>query len=128
VNYYRRNEVANEAKDCSTLDIWYRSIVGLIDRGIGSGLTVHSATVVSLVRGSVFLFHPNHYFNPAYANYLDIFLHATDSFAGLMCACIPIMKSLTVRFARWLQRLRTLDAKLQQWATLPQSSRSSLKG
>jgi hypothetical protein len=54
-------------------------------------------------------------------NYLEIVLTATESSAGLMCACLPLTKPLVIRFTRWLQRMHGLDTKHQGWTTYSQS-------
>lgn len=54
-------------------------------------------------------------------NYLDIVLTATESSAGLMCACLPLTKPLVIRFTRWLQSMHGLDTKHQGWTTYSQS-------
>lgn len=104
-------EVAEEAKDRSSLDLLYRPIVNLIYRGKSSRLTFHSAASVSIARGLIFLADHKHSFKLAYTNYLEFVLTATESSAGLMCACLPLTKPVILRFARWIQSLRTLDAK-----------------
>jgi hypothetical protein len=76
-----------------------------------------SASVVSLVRGAIFLKNREYQFNEAYSNFLDVVLTATESFAGFMCTCLPLTKPVLVCVTRWLQRLRGIDAKHQGWTT-----------
>lgn len=73
---------------------------------------------MSIVRGTIFFINRDHRLNDAYSNYLDIVLTATESSAGLMCACLPLMKPIVVRFTRWIQRMRGLDTKHHGWTTM----------
>jgi hypothetical protein len=84
---------------------------------------VSSAAIVSLVRGIIFYIGRNHTFNLAYANYLDIVLTATETSAGLMCACLPLTKPIMIRFTKWLQRLRLLDTKYKDWSTISDTAK-----
>ncbi|KAL5118413.1 hypothetical protein ACEQ8H_003589 [Pleosporales sp. CAS-2024a] len=91
--------------------------------GIGS-----FAAAVSLLRAALFLATRHHNFNPAYTNYLDFVLTATESSAGLMCACLPLTKPLIIRFTRWFQKLRGLDANQRMgWSTLSEAATASTK-
>jgi hypothetical protein len=78
---------------------------------------------VSLVRGAIFLHNRHHQLNEAYSNYLDVVLTATESSAGLMCACLPLTKPVVISITRWLQRLRGIDTKHQGWTTGSQSTK-----
>jgi hypothetical protein len=69
------------------------------------------------VRGTIFLQNRHHQLNEAYSNYLDVVLTATESSAGLMCACLPLTKPIVVCITRWFQRLRGLDTNHQGWTT-----------
>ncbi|KAF2012234.1 hypothetical protein BU24DRAFT_272779 [Aaosphaeria arxii CBS 175.79] len=82
------------------------------------------ASIVSVIRGTIFFINRANRLNEAYSNYLDIVLTATESSAGIMCACLPLMKPLVVRATRWLQRLRGLDTRHQGWTTASGSSGS----
>ena len=44
--------------------------------------------------------------NEAYSSYLDIVLTATESSAGLMCACLPLTMPLVRRVGEWTQKKR----------------------
>jgi hypothetical protein len=84
-----------------------------------------SAAIVSLVRGIIFYIGRNHTFNLAYANYLDIILTATETSAGLMCACLPLTKPIIIRFTKWLQSLHILDSNIKGWTTLSESTKTA---
>jgi hypothetical protein len=58
---------------------------------------------------------------------LDIVLTATESSAGLMCACLPLTKPVVIRFTKWVQRLRGLDTEHQGWTTVSTSTKSTSK-
>lgn len=45
----------------------------------------------------------NHSLSEAYSNYLDIILTATESSAGLMCACLPLTRPIFVRVSHWMR-------------------------
>ncbi|OAK94744.1 hypothetical protein IQ06DRAFT_81410 [Phaeosphaeriaceae sp. SRC1lsM3a] len=79
------------------------------------------ASIVSLVRGTIYFYNRGHRLNLAYMNYLDIVLTATESSAGLMCACLPLTKPLVIRFTKWLQRLHGLDTNHHGWTTVSHS-------
>jgi hypothetical protein len=81
---------------------------------------------VSIVRGTIFFINRDHRLNEAYSNYLDIVLTATESSAGLMCACLPLMKPIVVRFTRWVQKLRGLDTKHHGWTTMDGTESQSM--
>lgn len=87
----------------------------------------HSASIVSIVRGTIFFVNRDHQLNDAYSNYLDIILTATESSAGLMCACLPLTKPVVIRFTKWIQRLRGLNTEHQGWTTVSNSTRSTGK-
>ena len=123
-----KHEVAEEAKDRSSLDLLYWPIVNHLYRDKSSRLTSHSAASVSLARGSIFLANDNHSFKLVYTNFLDIVLTSIESSAGLMCACLPLTKPVILRFARWLQGLHALETEDRDLDTLSQSSRSSIWG
>jgi hypothetical protein len=85
--------------------------------------------MVSIVRGTIFFINRAHHLNDAYSNYLDIVLTATESSAGLMCACLPLTKPLVVRMTRWIQKWWGLDTGHQGWTTVSGSKQSkSLPG
>jgi hypothetical protein len=89
---------------------------------------------VSIVRGTIFFINRANNLNDAYSNYLDIVLTATESSAGLMCACLPLMRPIVIRLTRWIQRLRGWDTGHQGWTTMsdsaggPKSTPSKLEG
>ncbi|KAF2028742.1 hypothetical protein EK21DRAFT_113597 [Setomelanomma holmii] len=85
------------------------------------------ASVVSLVRATIFFSNRDHRLNEAYSNYLDIVLTATESSAGLICACLPLTKPVVIRFTRWLQRLGGLNTDHQGWTTVSTSVKSTRK-
>jgi hypothetical protein len=69
------------------------------------------------VRGAIFLQNRQNQLNEAYSNYLDVVLTATETSAGLMCACLPVTKPIIVCATRWLQCLCGVDTKHQDWTT-----------
>lgn len=82
------------------------------------------ASIVSIVRGTVFFINRAHQLDEAYSNYLDIVLTATESSAGLMCACLPLMKPLVIHITKWIQKTRGIDAGHQGWTTFSDSQQS----
>ncbi|KAF2795453.1 hypothetical protein K505DRAFT_239809 [Melanomma pulvis-pyrius CBS 109.77] len=86
------------------------------------------ASIVSIVRGTIFFINRAHQLNEAYSNFLDIVLTATESSAGLMCACLPLTKPLVVRMTRWVQKMRGLDTEHQGWTTVSNSQSRSIPG
>jgi hypothetical protein len=80
------------------------------------------ASIVSIVRGTIFFINRDHKLNEAYSNYLDIILTATEASAGLMCACLPLTKPLVVRITRRIQRLRGVDTEHHGWTTMESRS------
>jgi len=90
-------------------------------------LTHHnSASLVSIVRATIFFINRDHHLNEAYSDYLDIVLTATEASAGLMCACLPLMKPLLVRATRWIQRYRGLDTAHQGWTSVDASNSTNM--
>ncbi|KAF2108667.1 hypothetical protein BDV96DRAFT_652606 [Lophiotrema nucula] len=85
------------------------------------------ASIVSIVRGTIFFINRAHQLNEAYSNYLDIVLTATESSIGLICACLPLTKPIVVRFTKWVQRLRGIDTEHQGWTTMSASGSKSLR-
>ncbi|KAH7363746.1 hypothetical protein BKA66DRAFT_573437 [Pyrenochaeta sp. MPI-SDFR-AT-0127] len=85
------------------------------------------ATIVSTVRAAIFLINRNQQLNEAYSNYLDTVLTATESSAGLMCACLPLTKPIVIQFTKWIQNLRGLDTAHQGWTTVTDSQKSNVK-
>jgi hypothetical protein len=88
--------------------------------------TLPSASLVSIVRAAILLINRNHHLNEAYSDYLDIILTATEASAGLMCACLPLMKPLLVRFTRTIQRLRGQDTAHQGWTSVDATNSSNM--
>ncbi|KAF2478139.1 uncharacterized protein BDR25DRAFT_299836 [Lindgomyces ingoldianus] len=79
------------------------------------------ASIVSIIRGTIFFINREYQLNEAYSNYLDIVLTATESSAGFMCACFPLMKPVIIHTTRWVQQLRGVETGHQGWTTLSNS-------
>ncbi|KAF1848261.1 uncharacterized protein K460DRAFT_414844 [Cucurbitaria berberidis CBS 394.84] len=85
------------------------------------------AAIISTVRATIFFMNRDNQLNEAYSNYLDIVLAATESSAGLMCACLPLTKPVATRLTRWIQRLRGSNTEHQGWTTVSTSQKSISK-
>ena len=83
---------------------------------------------MSLIRGTIFFINRAHELNEAYSNYLDIVLTATESSAGLMCACLPLCKPLVAAVTKWIQKWRGLNTEHQGWTTVANSQNATLQG
>lgn len=77
------------------------------------------------MRATIFFVNRASQLNEAYSNYLDIILTATESSAGLMCACLPLTKPLVIRTTKWVQRLRGLSTEHHGWTTVSASQKSA---
>ncbi|KAF2195522.1 hypothetical protein K469DRAFT_681829 [Zopfia rhizophila CBS 207.26] len=95
--------------------------IGLIGIFLVGGI----GCAVSIIRAILFFINRNHHLNDAYTTYLDIITTATESSAGLMCACLPLCKPVIVRI---LKHLRLWQGKGDPtgWSTLDESESRSI--
>jgi hypothetical protein len=92
-----------------------------------SANTCYSASIVSLIRGTMLFVNRDHQLNEAYSNYLEIVLTATESSTGLLCACLPLTKPIVIHFTRWIQKVRGLDTNHQGWSSVSASAKNTEK-